>query len=93
MVADWFSPHWKLYNECSILTTDKNTGEVCERRPDRVMKDGNRVVVVDFKFGKMNDKYIAQVREYMQLLRNMGYSDIKGFLWFVRKGIIKEVTL
>ena len=57
------------------------------------MKDGNRVVVVDFKFGKMNDKYIAQVREYMQLLRNMGYSDVKGFLWFVRKGIIKEVTL
>lgn len=93
MVADWFSPHWKLYNECSILTTDKNTGEVCERRPDRVMKDGNRVVVVDFKFGKMNDKYIAQVREYMQLLRNMGYSDVKGFLWFVRKGTIKEVTL
>ena len=93
MVADWFAPHWKLYNECSILTTDKNTGEVCERRPDRVMKDGNRVVVVDFKFGKMNDKYIAQVREYMQLLRNMGYSDVKGFLWFVRKGIIKEVTL
>lgn len=93
MVADWFSPHWKLYNECSILTTDKNTGEVCERRPDRVMKDGNRVVVVDFKFGKMNDKYIGQVREYMQLLRNMGYPDVKGFLWFVRKGIIKEVTL
>ena len=93
MVADWFSPHWKLYNECSILTTDKNTGEICERRPDRVMKDGNRVVVVDFKFGKMNDKYIDQVREYMQLLRNMGYSDVKGFLWFVRKGIIKEVTL
>ena len=57
------------------------------------MKDGNRVVVVDFKFGKMNDKYIAQVREYMQLLRNMGYSDVKGFLWFVRKGTIKEVTL
>lgn len=93
MVADWFSPHRKLYNECSILTTDKNTGEVCERRPDRVMKDGNRVVVVDFKFGKMNDKYIGQVREYMQLLRNMGYPDVKGFLWFVRKGIIKEVTL
>lgn len=93
MVADWFSPHWKLYNECSILTTDKNTGEICERRPDRVMKDGNRVVVIDFKFGKMNDKYIGQVREYMQLLRNMGYPDVKGFLWFVRKGIIKEVTL
>ena len=45
-VADWFSPRWNLFNECTILTMED--GEVKERRPDRVMTDGQHWVVVDF---------------------------------------------
>ena len=55
MVADWFSGRWTLYNECSILSIDKITGALETRRPDRVMRDGDEIVVVDFKFGKMHD--------------------------------------
>ena len=33
-------------------------------------KDG-QVVVVDFKFGKKNEAYRAQVQEYMDLLTQM----------------------
>lgn len=91
MVADWFSGHWTLYNECSILSVDKDTGAVVPKRPDRVMKDGNRIVVVDFKFGKMRDAYKAQVAEYMRLIRDMGYTDVKGYLWLVRGKKIIEV--
>ena len=88
-VADWFSDRWKLFNECSILSVEN--GEVIERRPDRVMTDGKEWVVVDFKFGSPKDEYHNQVREYMQLLADMGHTHIKGYLWFVYSNKIEEV--
>ena len=88
-VADWFSDRWTLFNECTILSV--KDGEVIERRPDRVMTDGNRWVVVDFKFGRPHDDYHDQVREYMHLLASMGYSNIQGFLWYVYSNRIEEV--
>ena len=88
-VADWFSDRWTLFNECTILTVEN--GEVIERRPDRVMTDGREWVVVDFKFGSPKDEYHDQVREYMQLLADMGHTRIKGYLWFVYSNRIEEV--
>lgn len=90
-VLDWFSGHWTLYNECSILCVDKKTGAVETRRPDRVMKDGNRIVIVDFKFGKMRDIYKIQVTEYMDLMRRMGYTDVSGYIWLVNEKKTIEV--
>ena len=88
-VADWFSDRWTLFNECTILSIEN--GEVIERRPDRVMTDGKEWVVIDFKFGSPKDEYHDQVREYMQLLANMGHTNIKGYLWFVYSNRIEEV--
>ena len=90
-VADWFSDRWTLFNECTILSVEN--GQVVEKRPDRVMTDGKEWVVVDFKFGSPKDEYHNQVREYMQLLAEMGHSNIKGYLWFVYSNKIQEVTL
>lgn len=89
-VADWFSDRWMLFNECSILSVEN--GNVIERRPDRVMTDGKEWVVVDFKFGSPKDEYHDQVREYMQLLADMGHKNIKGYLWFVYSNNIQEVS-
>ena len=91
-VADWFSGKWQLFNECTILVKDKVTGNVIERRPDRVMTDGHEMIVVDFKFGRPRDEYQQQVREYIELLQSMGYNNVKGFLWFVYSNRIIEVT-
>lgn len=85
-VADWFSDGWTLYNECSILLPD---GSV--RRPDRVMTDGQRTIVVDFKFGHERNEYHQQVGEYMDLLRQMGHANVQGYLWFVYSNQIVEV--
>ncbi len=85
-VVSWFSPRWTLYNECTILEAGKEN-----RRPDRVMIDGDEVVVVDFKFGKFNNAYIQQVAEYKSLLRKMGYTKVTGYLWMVYTNKIVEV--
>ena len=89
-VADWFSPRWTLFNECSIISINEE-GELQERRPDRVMTDGQQMIVVDFKFGRPRDEYHEQVHEYMELLRHMGYSQVSGYLWFVYSNKIEEV--
>lgn len=91
-VSDWFSGRWQLFNECSILRVNAD-GNVEERRPDRVMTDGRETHVVDFKFGRPHPEYQEQVREYVQLLRQMGLPDVKGWLWYVYSNIIEEVTL
>ena len=88
-VADWFSDRWTLFNECTILTVED--GNIVERRPDRVMTNGKEWVVVDFKFGSPKDEYHDQVCEYMELLAEMGHTNIKGYLWFVYSNKIEEV--
>ena len=90
-VADWFSGRWQLFNECTILDYDKATDTVKEHRPDRVMKDGDKVVIVDFKFGAYRPEYTDQVRRYISLTKGMGYEDVKGYLWFVYTNNIEEV--
>ena len=88
-VAEWFSGRWTLFNECTILSMED--GEVKEHRPDRVMTDGKEWIVVDFKFGRQKNDYPKQVRNYMNLLKTMGHTEVKGYLWYVYSNIIEEV--
>ena len=92
-VADWFSSRWTLFNECTILDYDSATDTVREHRPDRVMKDEKtgEVVIVDFKFGSPRPEYVEQVNRYKALTQNMGYPNVKGYLWFVYSNRIEEV--
>ena len=90
-VANWFSNRWQLYNECTILHVNPQTGLLEERRPDRVMTNGKQMLVVDFKFGKPIEQHRKQVKEYMQLLSNMGHPSVEGYLWYVYTNQIVEV--
>ena len=82
VTAEWFGGRWQVVrNENEIILPGSGT----TRRPDRVMIDGGQVVVVDFKFGKQSPTYHEQVRGYMQLLRRMGYTDVRGYLWYIYK--------
>lgn len=90
-VASWFSDRWKVFNECSILCPHPMTGEVSVYRPDRVMTDGREIIVVDFKFGTPRPDYVNQVRGYMSILSDMGYPNVKGFLWYIYSNQIEEV--
>lgn len=89
-VKDWYSGEWTLYNECSIIYNDEQ-GKMQTKRPDRVMMKEDEVVVIDFKFGKKKPEYSTQVREYMSLLSEMGYADIKGYIWYVYSGELENV--
>lgn len=89
LVKEWYSGSWILYNECAIIYQEN--GELQTRRPDRVMMKDGEVIVVDFKFGKKHATYNKQVREYMNLLANMGYQHIRGYLWYVFNNELEEI--
>ena len=76
----WFDGTYRFFNEASIVT---GSGETY--RPDRVLisRSGDRVVVIDYKFGQRRGAHFTQVRGYMDLLRQMGYPAVEGWLWYV----------
>lgn len=85
-VAPWFEGGMKVINERDIVSG----GEVY--RPDRVMVDGARAVVVDYKFGDTAlPRYDKQVHKYMDLLNAIGYQPVEGYLWYVMLNRIVKV--
>ena len=82
LAASWFEPGWQIYNECTILSHDPVSGKMKENRPDRVLMRDGHVVVIDFKFGSKKEQHITQVGLYMSLLRQMGWEDVSGYLWY-----------
>jgi ATP-dependent helicase/nuclease subunit A len=79
----WFSSGTSaVYKERSILCGD---GTVI--RPDRVMIEGDRATVVDFKFGESErEYYLRQVSGYMQRLSDLGYGEVRGYVWYAQLG-------
>src|ERR1035437_2384039 len=66
----WFSSDARVLNETTILIP---TGE--QYRPDRVVIRGNEATIIDYKFGDKESKtYQQQVKQYMNLIAEMGYT-------------------
>ena len=89
VIRSWFDPTWEVVrNENDIVVPGGGTG----RRPDRVMTRGTQAVIVDYKFGsRRENRYARQIREYISLMRGMGYKEVKGYLWYVEQGVVEEV--
>jgi ATP-dependent exoDNAse (exonuclease V) beta subunit len=87
-VKSWFDGTYKVSNEAEIVTKNAKL-----KRPDRIMESGNEIIIVDYKFGHAeNSKYVAQTKEYADLLREMGYTNIKIYIWYVLSSYMIEVN-
>jgi hypothetical protein len=84
--SDWFKPGTRVLTEAEILLP---TG--VSRRPDRVIINGDKAVIVDFKSGEENTHYSDQINQYRNLLLDMGYRDVEGYLWYIDKNKIVTV--
>ena len=57
-----------------------------------VLTRGTEAVVVDYKFGALEtERHRRQVASYLALLRRMGYTEVSGYLWYVKLGTIERV--
>jgi ATP-dependent exoDNAse (exonuclease V) beta subunit len=87
IAGEWFDGSWqKLHRERNILRPNSTS-----KRPDRVMTRGNEAVVVDYKFGEESNAYHRQIAEYIEILRQMGYTSVKGYIWYVSTGKIVQI--
>lgn len=91
LVAEWYSGQYKTLNEQTIISKTADNRPTASR-PDRVMIDGRRAIVVDYKFGQPQAAHQRQIVHYMSLLEKMGYS-VEGYLWYVKANSIERVLL
>lgn len=79
-VLNWFDKKWQVKTEVPVLP---KTGEM--NRMDRVMIHEENAIVVDYKTGFARDEDKNQVKNYIRLLSEMGYKQVKGYLLYVDK--------
>jgi hypothetical protein len=85
--AGWFDGSWKVITEQDILTKEGS-----HRRPDRVMIRIGEVVVVDYKFGRQRlPGHLSQVRKYAEMLMQMEYEEVSGYIWYVNQNEVLKV--
>ena len=86
-VTDWYSGKYHIINETQVLHPAFGFS-----RPDRVMIGNDEVIVVDYKFGDaVESKYNRQVQHYVRTIKEMGYNNVKGFVFYVKNGKVLEV--
>lgn len=82
---NWFTKNWKVINERNILT-----GKAQTYRPDRVLIKEKKAVVIDYKFGKKKLKtHEKQIETYKELVKKLGFEEVKAFLLY---GNFPEIT-
>lgn len=65
-------------------------------RPDRILvpKDGSmdEAMVIDYKFGESESlSYLKQVSRYSWLLKQIGYKEVRGYIWYISLKKVVEV--
>ena len=82
----WFDSSSKILTEQDILIP---TGKV--QRPDRLIINGNTVVVIDYKFGQEHPNiYQDQLRNYSLFLQQMGYQ-VEAYIIYVAQNKIDKI--
>lgn len=67
-----------IIKEAEILTPEGRS-----YRPDRVVVFDDETCVIDYKTGVPKNAHQAQLLTYMQLLSEMGYKNLKGYLFYI----------
>ncbi len=86
-VKHWFDGSYEVLNEDALLT-EKGTVRI----PDRVLFSEEKLIVIDFKFGKHHKKYKDQLDEYRHLLEDLYKLPVQSFLYYPENKKIIEVT-
>ena len=84
----FFSNQYQVRSEPEILLPG---GEIL--RPDRIVISDTEILVAEFKTGQPKQSHTSQLINYMELLKTMTQSKIKGFLVYASEEecIVKEL--
>jgi len=86
-VKTWFElKNAEVLNEMAIVS---ETGQ--SYRPDKVILSENQTVVIDYKTGNARKSHQKQIIEYSDLLKEMGYENLKLYLLYMKERKVLEV--
>jgi ATP-dependent exoDNAse (exonuclease V) beta subunit len=68
--AEFFDEKWQVINEKDIMISEN--GESSVYRPDRILKNAEGYVIVDFKTGEESEKNDRQIAHYKNILEKLG---------------------
>ncbi|MGK7395584.1 MAG: UvrD-helicase domain-containing protein [Candidatus Cyclobacteriaceae bacterium M3_2C_046] len=86
-VDDWFSDGWEVKSEIPVITPGGH-----QYRFDRIMMKGSEVVLVDYKTGAKSSSHQHQVKRYAELLGQMGYTNVNGYLLYIDQVEVEKVV-
>ncbi|WP_172284347.1 UvrD-helicase domain-containing protein [Chryseobacterium sp. LAM-KRS1] len=79
--AEFFDERWEVINEKDIMISER--GESRIYRPDRILKNGEDYIIVDFKTGEVTEKNDRQIETYKSVLESLGRKVIKTQLIYL----------
>lgn len=80
--ADFFDAKWEVINEKDIMITSNNVSKIY--RPDRILKNDEGCIILDFKTGKESEKNDKQIETYKSVLEKLGMKVLKTQLIYVK---------
>lgn len=76
----WFAPEAQVFCEAELIT--RIAGKPEALRPDRVVVHADAVEVIDYKSGKPKAADHQQVRQYMEVLREVYTQPVHGYVLY-----------
>ena len=96
-LSQYYSTAVSVLNEREILTDevknvyDKKGDIIAVKKivliPDRLIFEGNKVTIIDYKTGKPDEKYKAQLTNYARVLTQMDYKVIAKLLVYINEEV------
>jgi len=89
LINRWFNNFISTLNERPVYLPERKV----TYRPDRIVRTADNCVdIIDYKFTANQDTaHRTQVRGYMNVLRSMGYDNVRAYLWYMLSDTIEEV--
>ncbi|EJL76048.1 UvrD-helicase domain-containing protein [Chryseobacterium populi] len=79
--SEFFDEKWEVINEKDIMISER--GESRIYRPDRILKNNDEYIIVDFKTGEVTEKNDRQIENYKDVLESLGRKVIKTQLIYL----------
>ena len=86
-ISHWFRTARSVISEKDMII---DSGTV--KRPDKLFILADRAVLLDFKFGAANNKYMADISLYRDNLMKMGeFELVDAYLWYAQDRKLQKV--
>jgi ATP-dependent exoDNAse (exonuclease V) beta subunit len=85
-IAEYYRNDTVFKSEAEIILSNGHSF-----RPDRVVFQNSKAIIIDYKTGKKSSKHISQVNEYAQTLEEMGYQVSEKYLLYIDENFVLKV--